>query len=142
MIGRQVIVTNRAFTMEELLDFMKQNWDTEKYGTFFYGKPTRMSAMKYIVLPATPRYVTIIHTAKAGGLFAKDNKVILSTADSESGAIEGLYRASPGRDILTGALKITSGMSAEKERKGPAEDILLEYTEHMRELLHREGYTK
>ena len=31
MIGRQVIITNRAFTLEELFVFMGKYWDTEEY---------------------------------------------------------------------------------------------------------------
>ena len=31
MTGIQNIFTNRAFTLEELIQFMRQNWDTEQY---------------------------------------------------------------------------------------------------------------
>ncbi len=142
MIGRQVILTSRAFTLAELHDFMKEHWDCEMYNSFILGKPTPLSTQEYIILPASPRFLTIIYTAKAGGLFNKDNKVILSTADSPSGAFEGLLRVTPGNNVLAGALKMGSLMSSEKERKGPAEDALQEYTKYLTELLGKEGYLK
>ena len=142
MIGRHVILTSRAFTLEELHDFMKKHWDCDTFNSFILGKPTPLSVKEYIILPASPRFVTIIETAKAGGLFNKDNKVILSTADSPNGAMEGFLRITPGNNVLASALKVGSLMSAEKERKGPAEEVLQEYAKYLTELLGKEGYLK
>ena len=140
MIGRQVIPVNRTFTKEELLAFMEEHWDKETYSPFIYGKPTSMSMDEYIVLPASPRYVIIMYPAAKGGLFNKTDKIILSTADSPSGASEGLMRQIPSRSVLSGTVKMNSLGSAEKERKGPAEEALQIYTAYMKELLGQEGY--
>lgn len=34
MIGRQVIVINKTFTLQELEQFMQENWDKEQYNDF------------------------------------------------------------------------------------------------------------
>ena len=82
MIGRQVIKTNRAFTLEELEQFMQENWDKEQYNHFVIGRPTAASIEKYILLPATSRFMVIAYSRKAGGLFNKDNKVVLTVCDT------------------------------------------------------------
>ncbi|MBQ1440128.1 MAG: hypothetical protein IIZ10_10590 [Solobacterium sp.] len=142
MIGRQVIILNRPLSMEELLQFMDTHWDKEQYNSYVYDKPTAMSIDKYIVLPATDRYLTIVYPVKAGGLFHKNNTVVLTTVDSPAGAAEGLLRNIPSRRILYGAAKMGSLMSAEQERKGPAEETLQAYTAYMRSLLEQAGLTK
>lgn len=106
MIGRQVILTNRAFTLEELY------------------RPTKASVEEYILLPATRRFMTIVYPRKAGGLFSKDNKVILSTADTPAGAHEGIAQAIPTGNIFIGAAQMANLSSSEQERKGPAEGDL------------------
>ena len=141
MIGRQVILTSRAFTLDELYQFMEEHWDKETHNSFVLGSPTSMSVQKYILLPATERFLTFIYPAKAGGLFNKNNKVVLSTANTPSGMAESFLRSVPAKNILFGAAAIGSQMSSEQERKGPAEDALLAYTAYMRELLEKEGYT-
>ena len=55
MIGRQVIVINKTFTLQELEQFMQENWDKEQYNDFGIGKPTSLSVDEYILLPATQR---------------------------------------------------------------------------------------
>lgn len=142
MIGRQVIITNRSFTLEELHDFMKENWDVAEGGEFVVGRPTRASIEEYILLPATQRYMTIVYPRSAGGLFSKENKVILSTADTPSGAFEGLAQTIPTGNLFVGIAQMKSLSSSEKERKGPAEDILQRYTAYMREILGAAGYLK
>ena len=57
MTGIQNIFTNRAFTLEELIQFMRQNWDTEQYNDFIIDRPTPLSAVKGILLPATPETI-------------------------------------------------------------------------------------
>ncbi|MBQ9614155.1 MAG: hypothetical protein IJV14_16455 [Lachnospiraceae bacterium] len=142
MIGRQVILTNREFTLEELYDFMRTHWDVNEGGEFVLGRPTKASIEEYILLPATRRFMTIVYPRKAGGLFSKDNKVILSTADTPEGAFEGLAQAIPTGKIFIGAAQMVNLSSSEKERKGPAEDILQRYTAYMKKLLGEAGYLK
>lgn len=142
MIGRQVILTNRSFTLEELHAFMKEKWDVNEGGEFVVGRPTMASIEKYILLPATERFMTIVYPRSAAGLFSKDNKVILSTADTPSGAFEGLAQTIPTGNIFVGAAQMTSLRSYEKERKGPAEDILQCYTAYMKKILGEAGYLK
>ena len=56
--------------------------------------------------------------------------------------MEGFLRITPGNNVLASALKVGSLMSAEKERKGPAEEVLQEYAKYLTELLGKEGYLK
>ena len=142
MVGRQVILTNRAFTLEELYQFMEEHWDKSTYGGFVLGRPTKASIEEYILLPATSRWMTIVFPRSAESRFSKDNKVVLSTADTPAGAMEGLFTAMPTHNIITGAMQMKSLRSAEKERKGPAEQILQAYTAHMKEILGAAGYLK
>ena len=124
MIGRQVILINKPLTLQELEQIMQDNWDKEQYGSFKIGRPTPASIEEYILLPATRRYLTIVYPRAAGGFFSKENKVILSTADSPN------------------ILQTKSVLSAEKERKGPAEEMLQAYTAHMKEILKKNGLLK
>ena len=142
MIGRQVILTNREFTLEELYDFMKEHWDVNEGGQFVIGRPTKASIEEYILLPATRRFITIVYPRKAGGLFSKENKIILSTADSPAGALEGIAQTIPTGNIFIGAKQMSNLSSSEKERKGPAEDILQSYTAYMKKILGEAGYHK
>ncbi len=142
MIGRQVITINKTFTLQELEQFMQANWDKEQYGNFRIGRPTAMSAAEYILLPATQRFLVIVYPKAAGGLFSKENKVVLSVADTPAGAEASLYEYFPVRGPLTKIMQTKSVLSAEKERKGPAEEVLQAYTAHMKEILARNGLLK
>ncbi len=142
IIGRQVIPTTKAFTLDELYSFMEEHWNTEEYNPFERGRPNPLSAEEYIMLPATPRFLVLVYSRAAGGLFSKDNKVILTTANTPEGVSESLIRGIPTSNIIFGGIQISSSMSAEKERKGPAEDILQMYTEYMQKLLAEAGYRK
>ncbi len=142
MIGRQVIKTNRAFTLEELEHFMQENWDKEQYNHFIVGRPTAASVEKYILLPATTRFMVIVYSRKAGGLFNKDNKVVLAVCDTPKGAEQDIFRSIPSHNAFFGAWKVGTTMSMEEERKGPAEEILQKYAAYMKLLLENAGYSK
>ena len=140
MIGRQVIKTNRAFTLEELEQFMRSNWDTVQYNDFIIGRPTAASIEQYILLPATESFMVIAYARKASGLFNKDNKVILSVCDTPKGAEMEIFRSVHSHNAFFGAWKIGTTMSMEAERKGPAEEALQKYTAYMEKLLSAAGY--
>ena len=142
VIGRQVILINKSITLQELEQIMQENWDKEQYGNFKIGRPTRASIEEYILLPATHRYLVIVYPRSAGGLFSKDNKVILSTADTPEGAEIAIAEYFPTRGPLTKLLQTSSVLSAEKERKGPAEEVLQAYTAHMKDILKKNGLLK
>ena len=142
MIGRQVIVINKTFTLQELEQFMQENWDKEQYNDFGIGKPTSLSVDEYILLPATQRYLVIVYPKAAGGLFNKENKIVLTVADTPAGAVEGLAAFNPKGGPLSGIWKTGVVMNAEKERKGPAEDVLQAYTAHMKDILSKNGVLK
>ena len=141
MIGRQVIKTTRAFTLEELNHFMTEHWDTEQYPKFIIGRPTAASVEKYILLPATRRFMVIVYSRKAEGLFSRDNKVVLSVCNTPEGAKQDLFRSIPSHNAFFGAWKISTTMSMEEERKGPAEETLQKYAEYLNGLLKTAGYT-
>lgn len=142
MIGRQVILTNRAFTLEELYDFMKEHWNVNECGEFVRGKPTKASIEEYILLPATPRFMTIVFPRSAESRLSKENKIVLSTADTPSGAFEGLLQTVPTGNLITGIVQMKSLRSSEKERRGPAEEMLQIYTKYMKQILGENGYLK
>ncbi|MDY3052828.1 MAG: hypothetical protein SOR89_06640 [Ndongobacter sp.] len=142
MIGRQIIITNRAFTLQELHRFMKERWDTEQYNDFIVGRPTPASIEEYILLPATQRYMVIAYSRAAGGLFSRNDRVILSVAHTPDGVKQWMTTSIPSHNMFFGAWKMSKTMSMEKERKGPAEEALQKYTAYMRGLLEAAGYAK
>lgn len=142
MIGRQVIEINQAFTLQELERFMRQYWDAEQYNDFFIGRPTKASIEEYILLPTTKRFMVIVYPRAAGGLFNKKNKVILSVCDTPAGIVNRLWSSIPSRNLFYNIWSISESMSIEKERKGPAEDVLQKYASHMRELLASHALAK
>jgi len=142
MVGRQVLPINKSITLQELEQIMQENWDKEQYGSFVIGKPTKASVEEYILLPATQRYLVIVYPRAAGGLFSKENKVILSTADTPEGAKIAVAEYFPTKGPLTKLWQTSSVLSAEKERKGPAEEVLQAYTAHMKDILKKNGLLK
>ena len=142
MIGRQVIKTNRSFTLEELEQFMRRHWDREQYNSFLIGRPTAASVEQYILLPATGRFMVIVFPRRAGGLFSRDNKVVLSVCDTPEGCKQDLIRSIPSHNAFFGAWKLSATMSMEEERKGPAEDALQKYAAYMKSLLCAAGYAE
>lgn len=142
MIGRQVIETGRAFTLQGLEQFMRQHWDTEEYNSFIIGKPTAASVEEYILLPATRRWMVIVYCRAAGGLFNKRNKIILSGCDTPAGAAVRLRTCIPSHNAFYHIWSIGEMLSAEEERKGPVEEILQRYAVYMLELLNAHSLTK
>ena len=139
MIGRQSITVNRPFTLEELEQFMQENWDKEQFSSFTVGKPTAIAVEEYILLPATERYLVAVYPRKAGGLFSKENKINLITAETPAGAQQAFFEYFPAKGAIFNLWQTSRVMNAEKERKGPAEEVLLAYAEHMKEILSRNG---
>ncbi len=129
MIGRQVIKSGRTWeSKEQLFDFMEANWNKEEYGDFFFGRPTAGSLAEYICLPATNRFMVIV--------YPKKEKVILSVCDAPAGLQSRLVQSIPHQGkIITSAITLAELGSYEKERKGPAEEVLQGYTAYMKELL-------
>ena len=129
MIGRQVIKSGRKWeSKEELLDFMEANWNKEEYGDFFFGRPTMGSIAEYICLPATNRFMVIV--------YPKKEKVVLTVCDAPAGLRSRLVPSIPhqGR-IFSSIVTMAELGSYEKERRGPAEEVLQAYTAHMKEIL-------
>ena len=142
MIGRQVITVSKSFTLQELEQFMQANWDKEQYSDFRLGKPTAASIGEYILLPATQRYLVIVYPKAAGGLFSKENKIVLSVADTPAGAQEAFFEYIPVKGPITNLWQTSKVLDAEKERKGPAEEVLQAYTAHMKSILAKNGLLK
>lgn len=106
MVGRRVIKTNHAFTLEELEQFMQEHWDKEQYNDFIIGRPTPASIEEYILLPATERFMVIVYARKAGGLFSKENKVVLSVCDTPEGMKQDIARSIHSHNAFFGAWKL------------------------------------
>ncbi|MCR5208201.1 MAG: hypothetical protein K6C14_06995 [Eubacterium sp.] len=129
MTGRQVIKSGRKWeSKQELFEFMEANWNKEEYGDFFFGAPTAASVSEYICLPATNRFMVIV--------YPKKEKIVLTVCDAPAGAMSRLIQSMPHQGRLFSSI-VTMGElgSYEKERKGPAEQVLLGYTAYMKELL-------
>lgn len=129
MIGRQVIKSERTWeSNEQLLEFMEANWNKEEYGDFFFGKPTMGSVAGYICLPATDRFMVIV--------YPKKEKVVLSVCDTPEGVISRGIQSMPHQGRLIASIVAIAELgSYEMERRGPAEQVLQEYTAHMKEIL-------
>ena len=129
MIGRQVIKSGRMWeSKEQLLEFMEANWNKEEYGDFFFGRPTMGSIAEYICLPATNRFMVIV--------YPKKEKIVLTVCDAPDGLKSRLIQSIPhqGR-VIPSAMTLAELGSYEKERRGPAEQVLQAYTAYMKELL-------
>ena len=141
MTGRQVIPVKQAFTLQELAAFMEEHWDKAAYSDFKVGRPTPGSIEEFIVLPATDQHCVIAFSRKPG-LFSRKSRVVLSVCQPLEGAARALARSIPtGSNVVLGAVKIGEVRTAEQDRKGPAEQILLRYTAHMKDLLTKAGLT-
>jgi hypothetical protein len=69
-------------------------------------------------------------------VYPKKDKVVLTVCDSPEGLRSRLVQSIPhqGR-IFTSILTMGELGSYEKERRGPAEEVLQAYTTHMKEIL-------
>ncbi len=143
MKGRQVIEVNREFTLEELAQFMDERWDRERFSDFYIGHPSGASSPQYIILPATERWCTIVYPKEVGGLFKKTAKIVLTSTYTLAGTAKMMEHGNRiGRDEST-YYKIQSAKDQRElndEMRGPAEEILQEYTGHLRFLLQQAGY--
>ena len=142
MKGRQVITINKSMTMQDLLQFMESHWDKERESEFGVTKKTN-GELEYVVLPATENWDVIVYTKAAGGLFNKNNKIILSAARSLH-AIDPAkvdYFRFYNRNSVSNQIKRSKEiMDLNAEMQGPCEDALQEYTKYLTSLLTSEGF--
>jgi len=138
--GKRTIITNRAFTHDELLQFLLPRWDTAQYNHFITDPSMKRYTDLYIVLPGTPRNAIIISTAAAGGLFSKNNSVSVSYIKSSAGAWEMMMRSIPTQNAFFGLGKIASTMSEKAEREGPTDEAVQRYADYLHYLLGQAGY--
>ncbi len=129
MKGRQTIRTENDWDIESLQSFLEQRWDPE-IGPAPVIRDMGMS-VRYLQLPATYRYCVMIQAAKG--------KLVLFTYPTASGWSEQLSQTIPTHTVVGGYMKISSIMDKRKERTGPAEEMLLKYTEVVRSLLNCHG---
>ena len=123
MKGKQVIRTGKTWEFDELLEYLRDRWDEG-----FSPKPVKFDSRPvigtYMVLPCTRRYCVMIYPNSKG--------VNLITYPTDDEFLVRLMDNVPGNDSLA---ELSRHFSREKERKGPAEEKLLEYTEYVRSLL-------
>ena len=127
MKGRQVIATEKSWGFDELLRFLRDRWD-ESVSVLPKEFNSRPIIGRYIVLPGTPKFCIMVYPNKKGVVlmtYPTDDEHKVGLADTAS----GLFRPNIG-----GALR---SRAREKERVGPAEDVLLMYTEYVRGLLEK-----
>lgn len=90
---------------------------------------------RYVVLPATARYMIIVSPDKK-------NQVILSYIPSPAGRSAMLLQAIPTQNAFFGMAKIANTMSVKAEREGPLEDILQKYADYLYALLQASGLAR
>ncbi|MBR6205530.1 MAG: hypothetical protein IKQ60_10945 [Candidatus Methanomethylophilaceae archaeon] len=125
MKGRQTIRTEKDWDIESLQSFLEQRWNSD-IGPAPVIKDMGMS-VRYLQLPATYRYCVMIQVAKG--------KLVLFAYPTASGWSEQFVQSIPVHSVVGGYMKISSIMDKRKERTGPAEEMLLKYTEVVRSLL-------
>ena len=144
MKGRQAITINRSMTMQELLQFMEDHWDRAQQSEFGTSKKSDGS-LEYVVLPATEHWDVIVYTKAAGGLFNKDNKIILCAARSLH-AIDpekvDYFRFYNRNSVSNQIKRSKEAIDLNAEMTGPCEDALQEYTGYLTSLLSAEGLMK
>lgn len=78
----------RAFTHDELLQFMTERWNTEEYSSFITDPSLKRYTDFYVLLPATERYMIIVYSIAAMRLFNRKDKVVISILNTPAGARE------------------------------------------------------
>lgn len=131
MKGYQSFKVNQAFTFDEFLQIVTQDWDPQQLGAYEIGKPHKFAIGKeqFFMVPATP-YHTIIITPRK-------NKITLTTAQNEEGAVSQLSGAATQvalGSLVGGIASSISSRDMEKDRKGPAEDALQFCTAQMKRI--------
>lgn len=131
MIGREVIVTEKAYDLDDLYNLFTRYWDYENYNVFEIGRPTPASIEEYICIPATDHFMIIVYGRKAGKFFSKKNKVILTVCETPSGMAERF------REIRLRNHGVLNDITRdlEEERTGLAQDLLIQYTEFVADIL-------
>lgn len=142
MKGMTSFETTRELTLDELADFMRENWDTNVYSSFIVGDPMGATGgTEYVVLPATSRWCVIVYP-KTSGLFKKKNEIKLACTYTSEG-IGGLLKQGslPARYETTGE-KIRRSKEARDsnaEMNKVADPIMREYASHLQELMRSAG---
>lgn len=129
--GREVIEVSFSWTLEELYDFMKENWDTENYNEFEIGRPTPASIEKYVYLPATKNCLVIAYPRKG--------KIIFSVADNPTGMKLLAASAIPTKNAIAGLYQTSLTINRAKEMKGPAAEVCELYAGYMKDLLKKKN---
>ncbi len=145
MKGRQTITINRTMTPEDILHFMEAHWDRENMSEFGTTKKSN-GDLEYIVLPATENWDVIIYPKAAGGLFNKDNKIVMSAARShhaiDPSKVDYTKYFRTHKDMFDKIKDSKEAIDLNAEMMGPCEDTLQEYTGFMTKLLEENGYLK
>ncbi len=145
MKGRKTIATRKAFTPDELLKFMEENWDRENVSEFGVTRKSN-GDLEYIVLPATENWDVILYPKAAGGLFNKEDKIVLSAARATHGIdpnkVDYTKYFRKHHDSFMGIKESKEAYDLNKEMQGPCEEALLEYTDLLTKLLKTAGFLK
>ena len=139
MTGKRTIATNRAFTHDELLQFMRERWNETEFNRIIVDPSMAQYTNLYVVLPATSRHMIIVYS-RAGGMLSKENRVILSIIHDPARAAELMMRGIPTQNVFFGTAKIAGNLSDKADREGPTEEILQRYADYMHYLLGQAGY--
>lgn len=133
MKGRQIIRTDKKWGFDELMRFLRDRWDED-----FSRKPEEFTSRpvigRYMILPGTLKFCVMIYPCSKGVAlitYPADGDIMIKFANDVR------YPAD-----ASGTRTFFSSSSTEKERTGPAEDILLEYTEYVRKLLESASGTR
>ncbi len=137
--GKRTINTNRAFTIDELRQFLGSRWNPMEYNYFVTDPSLKSYTDLYIVLPGTPRNMIIVYPNKPG-LLNKSDSVSVSYIKSSAARWEMMMRAIPTQNAFFGAAKIAGNMSEKAEREGPTDEVVQRYADYIYYLLGQAGY--
>lgn len=125
--GREVIKVDFTWTLEQLYEFMTENWNTEEYNEFKIGKPTPASIEEYVCLPATEHCLVIAYPRKG--------KIIFTVADNIAGLKLMVASAAHTKNAIGRIYQSSLSINRAKEMKGPAAEACEVYADYMRGLL-------
>ena len=136
MVGVRNIRVNKAFTLEELGQFMVDHWERSLYNGFFGAKASALSKPS-IILPATPRYMVLVapNTNRKG-----QHTISLGTVEMNASLRAGYKQSGAMKTPVFEHIDFEKRMTAGREKKGPAEEVLQIYTDYLTKLLGEHGY--
>jgi hypothetical protein len=142
MVGKRTINTNRTVTLDELVQIMEEHWDRELYNDFEVISLTDTGIDSCVMLPGTSRYLVLVRPRVAGVFFTKSDMIELAIANApERETDDGEWPVRKKSSVERRHERIRQIFAASRERRGPTEEVLQRYADHLAQLLGEAGLT-